>query len=478
MELLSDLVTVGPDGVSTFRRRMGVYFNLLTAMPWQDEDAGALERYIAGSVADGHGFDIILDHRFCLFKTAGLPSGPQALDVSQVDGVLHVTGRDIMRQSGFSLSIGVTTVVEALQRFEAITHRVKRLILRMPSKDFRTFIYIDWAALVADPSRLERAVRSDTCIFVPRLMRDSDTKGHQMPAADLVTISDQALVTISDQAALEPSFPSDVGAKITESTPLHPVEGTATSQDIEPANPLELGLMLPGVGAARRTLTVIMPLSDDLRTSFLAFGYSIGAGIGQGPALEIGAFRRNLRSSYSRLMAGTQVIDLKAQPPVTDVVLDLTLTLRQTLDNKGSVTCLLGSEVLSAEVLEIFRNFADAFDLAIHAVVCSASAPPPKVLEMIHDSLSRPFLLVQTICFVAAGEPSGFNDAAGRPRGYFGVPPVEGQSMARCMEFRSHAEDPTFTIPASVPSREAHALDRFINAFAPLRDDQLQKPAA
>jgi hypothetical protein len=342
---------------------------------------------------------------------------------------------------------------------------MKRLIIRMPSRDFPNFVYLDLDKFWNDPLRIDLAVKVSACIFVPQLVVDNGLHGRtSTPVEDARPLVHSVVPTQSSISVI-------------------PVDSHFSAAD------LQSGLDMPvtpnqvfgaGIGADEplRRLTLIIPLTDDLRSSFLGFGYTVGVETGECRVLEIGAFRRNFRSSYSRLMGGTDVVDLKAQPLAADAISDLQIALQRFGERSGSMTCFIGSEVLSAEVLAVFRAFATQQDVAVHAVVCSAAPPAVAAIGMIHAALDGPDLHLQTLCFVAAGEPSGLKDAIGRPRGYFGVPPVEGQSMARCMEFRSNVTDPAFSVPASVPPREAHALERFVNAFRPLRDDLEQKPAA
>ena len=457
--------------MSIYRRRVGAYFSLMRVEPWQDDDARAFLDQVSFAVPEDRCFDIVFDHRFCLFKTAGQARDPQPLAVLQSDGVLTVAGRDVASLAIFTLSVAIDTISEAFQRFSPLQQRVKRLVLQMPSKECRTFVYLDWAVLLADPSRVDLAVKVGTSIFLPRLALDFDIKEQKLPSVDK---------TIAQ--AQEPVVPMTIGIATSSGAAVEPVKSNvdvlSVLADVNRSTPLNAPTGLPKNSVERRKLTMILPLSDDLRTSFLGFGYSVGAGIMHGRALEIGAFRRNLRSSYSRLMGGTDVIDIKAQPPAAEVILDLENKLSQLLANRGDLSCFIGSEVVSVEVLEIFRKFAAANNLAIHAVVCAATPPSAPMMEVIHNGLASSDLRVHTLCFLPPGETSGFVDAAGRQRGYFGVPPVEGQSMARCMEFRSNVEDPAFIVPASVPPRETHALERFVNAFRPLREGLIQQPAA
>jgi len=454
VDLLNDLVSLGPDGIALYRRRMGVRFSFLQAAPWDAEKPGiCLGQVTQALPASGH-FDLVLDQRFSLLTSTGEAEGPLPLNAVQSDGVLTVTGRDAASLGIFTLSLGIETILETVQRFASLNGRIDRLIMRMPSKEFRSFVYLDWQTLTADPERVDLAVKVAPCIFVPHLVAEGAAQTQiGVPTA-------QTIPAPTPLAFLTP--PPVTGAQ-----PLAPS-----------APPQALAASTAKAAKARRTLTLILPLSDDLRTSFLGFGYSVGAAGGAARALEIGAFRRNLRSSYSRLMGGTDVVDLKSQPPAQEVIEELKDILRSTLDDTPALPCFIGSEVLSAEVLAIFRSFALTFDLAIQAIVCSAAPPPSDTMALIETALAVPEVRIQTVCFVPAGEPSGLVDAVGHARGYFGVPPVEGQSMARCMEFRSNVEDRAFIIPSSVPSREAHALERFINAFHPLRDDFHQKPAA
>ena len=477
MELLNDLVNLGPDGISIYRRRVGVYFSLQQAAPWRDDDPNALMGQIAVALPEGSYFDVLLDHRFSILKLEGLAQGPQSSKVIQTAEVLTLSGRDTASMTTFGLSIGVETIYEAIEHFAPFDQWIKRLILRMPSKDFRTFVYLDWDLLRVDPSRIDLAVKVETCIFVPRLASEIYVERAGAVEAELIAPSPEVSLALSLPvlATEEPAVEPSVELKELEPAVLahQPLSG-----DMENVTQIDVPVLLPKPGVQGRTMTMIIPLSDDLRTSFLGFGYSVGAATGQARVLEIGAFRHNLRSSYSRLMGGTDVVDLKAQPPTADVVLDLVNVLNGALAQQNGVTCFVGSEVLSAEVLEIFRIFAEDSDLAIHAVICSAAAPSDEMMNFICAGLATPGLHVQKICFVQAGELSGFFDATGRARGYFGVPPVEGQSMARCMEIRSNVDDPKFVLPMSMPSRETHALERFIGAFRPLRDDVEQKPAA
>lgn len=462
MELLSNLVSVGPGGVTTFRRRMGVYFNILKEMPWQDEEPDAVGAYVSSTIADDQAFDLILDRRYCTFTTTCLPLGSQSLEAKQSDGVLNVSGSSISPPLYFTLSFSVAAIAKVISRVDSIKHRVKRLIVRMPTKDFRNFIYLDWASLVADLSRMDLAVRFDTCIFVPRLVTGSALSELESSGADLIPLLQTAATGPSTNCvvAFEP---------VQADSPAAPVAPPSDeARDFAALSIFDKPFTSPTIAVARRTLTILLPLADDLRTSFLAFGYSISARLASASVIEIGAFRRKFRSSYSRLMAGIEVFDLKTQSPAAEDVLDLKLTMQKVFEDTSSVTCLLGSEVLSTEVLEIFRSFAVEFDLTINSVVCSAALPSPKVMAMIENSLSKPLLRAQAVYFLAPGEPSEFNDA----RGYLGVPSLEGQCMANCMEFRSHAVLTCFTVPSALPAREAHALYRFFNAFAPLHDEK------
>lgn len=448
---MNDLISLGPDGIVLYRRRMGVRFTVLQSAPWDEEKPGDCLGQVTQALPAGGHLDLVLDDRFSLLSTAGEAQDPLPLNVVQSDGVLTVTGRDAASLAIFSLSLGIETILETLQRFAPFNGRIERLIVRMPSKEFRTFVYLDWQTLTADPVRVDLALKVAPCIFVPHLVAGEAAQTQiGVPTA-------QTMPAPTPLPFLTPP----------------PVTGAAPMAPSAPPQP-------PAAQAAkaRRTLTLILPLSDDLRTSFLGFGYSVGASGDAARVLEIGAFRRNLRSSYSRLMGGTDVVDLKSQPPTQDVIEELKDILRSTLDDKQTLPCFIGSEVLSAEVLAIFRKFALTFDLAIQAIVCSAAPPSAETMALIETGLAVPEVRIQTVCFVPAGEPSGLVDATGAKRGYFGVPPVEGQSMARCMEFRSNVEDRAFIIPSSVPSREAHALERFINAFHPLQEDFHQKPAA
>jgi len=469
VDLLNDLVSLGPDGMSIYRRRIGVFFCSLPAVPWHDGDTNEVLQRLTAVIPKGSSFDLLLQNEFCLFKTAGLAQGPQSFSLAQTEDSLTIAGRDMASLTRFSLSVGTETIFEVLDRFLPLKHRVKRLVLGMPSKEFRTFVYLDWEVLVSDRSRLDQAVKVESCIFLPRLSSELLAQDKKSPfAEDIVVLPQPVLaeplfgvpaadpVGSADRVLQAASGPDDVLAPVPMGSP--PVRAKADLR--------------------RRRLTMILPLSDDLRTSFLGFGYSVGAGGVPARALEIGAFRRNLRSSYSRLMGGTEVVDLKAQPPVPNVVSELETTLRRRLDSQGALTCFIGSEVMSAEVLDIFRSFARETDLAIIAVICSAAPASAEMVSLIQNGLAGPELQMQQICFQPVGEAAGFNDALGRPRGYFGVPMVEGQSMARCMEFRANIEDPAFIVPASVPPREAHALERFIGAFRPLMLDEQQKPAA
>lgn len=462
MELLDDLVTLGPDGIAIYRRQVGSYFSLTHVQPWRDDSVSELAQ--VSMIPDGRSFDLVLDQRFCLFKTAGAAQGMQPLAVLQSDGVLTVAARDVAALEIFTLSIGIDTITEALQRFAPVSQRIKRLILRMPSHDIRSFVFLDWDVLSADPSRVDLAVKVANCIFLPRLVSDLYGNDQEFQPTDKATVVPSPILSDASPVEQVPVFavapPRALG---------HASDLSAISVDNE--GQANLSVSLPEHAVGRRRLSIILPLSDDLRTSFLGFGYSVGTDSGHGRVLEIGAFRRNLRSSYSRLMGVTDGIDLKAQPPTPDVLSELERTLRQMLANRGDVRCFIGSEVLSAEVLEVFRSFAAASDLAIHAIICAASAPSAQMMELIQSGLAGPALRVLTICFVPAGEPSGFIDALGRPRGYFGVPPVEGQSMARCMEFRSNVDDPAFVVPDFVSPRETHLLERFVSAFRPLRED-------
>ncbi|MEI6798180.1 MAG: hypothetical protein WCO04_03055 [Pseudomonadota bacterium] len=411
----------------------------------------------------------MLDHQFCLFKTSGLAQGPLPLSIVQTEDSLTVAGRDMASLTRFSLSVGMETILEVVARFLPLKQRVNRLILRMPSQEFRTYVYLDWDVLLSDRSRVDLAVKVESCIFLPRLSPHLFTQGQMSKASEPVFAVPQSVILAPKPSILaaEPVLPSP-----------HAIQASVVADEVVGLVPRDPPVIRPKADGGRRRLTMILPVSDDLRTSFLGFGYSVGAGVAQPRALEIGAFRRNLRSSYSRLMGDTEVIDLKAQPPAPNVVSELEATLRRRIDDLGALTCFIGSEVLSAEVLEIFRRFAQETDLAITAVICSATPASSDIMSLIEVGLAGPELQVQQICFQPIGEPAGPKDAMGMPRGYFGVPMVEGQSMARCMEFRSNVEDPVFIVPASVPPRESHALERFISAFRPLSLDAQHQPAA
>ncbi len=465
--------------MSVYRRRMGAYFSLLHLSPWQGQGDDVYLRPIDDAFGIDGCFDLILDQSFSLYKAVGVAQGPRQLKVSQFDGALTVSGRDMATLATFTLSVGTDTIEQTRKRFAPLHDRIERLVLRMPSKEFRTFVFMDWRLLAAEPSRLDLAVQAESCIFVPHLA--SETAAHdltepvlvQMAAAPQpVTVIVPPVAALAEPVDAVPVLPSVAAlAEPVDPAPVMPPAVAVPSPQVPPAD-------VAKSGSERRTLTLILPLTDDLRTSFLGFGYSVGAASHAVRPLEIGAFRRNLRSSYSRLMGGTDVVDLKAQAPSPQVASELQATLHTFLTEHPAAPCFIGSEVLLPEVLEILRSFAVDSDLSIQAIVCSATVPAPDVLAMITDGLAMPDLRVQLICFVAPGEPSGQFDATGRPRAYFGLPPVEGQSMARCMEFRSNVEDPAFIIPALIPSREAHALERFVNAFRPLQEGFQEKPAA
>ena len=467
MDLQDNIIRFGLESASIYRRRFSGRFGLQQQLPWQDAGLGSANTQISSIIADEIGFDLVLDDRLSVFKLAGKAQGSQPSSILQSDGVLTIAARDMASLQIFILTVRTEIIFDALQKFSAVKSRMKRLVLRMPTTEFPTYVYLDLDVFSKDQSRFDLAVKVSACVFVPRLVVDIDL-GAQMSA---VVRGQPRLSEPMMANKLVDYVPKAVGSRSLGAD----LQSAAAVSAPKSSQPLPSN---PNTAETRRRLNLIIPLTDDLRTSFLGFGYSVGVLPNHSRVLEIGAFRRNFRSSYSRLMSGTDVVDLKAQPLAEEAIADLQNALQGLVENSGSMTCFIGSEVLSADVLAIFRGFAQSADLEINAVVCSAVAPTGSMMGVIQAGLDGPNLHLQTVCFVAAGEPSGFKDAIGRSRNYFGVPPVEGQSMARFMEFRSNVEEPGFSVPASISPREAHALERFVAAFRPLHEDLEQNPAA
>lgn len=477
MRLLENVVAVGPTGISLYRRWMGEYFSLVSTEHWGNEPAEAYVRRATDQISADVAFDLVLEKELSVLTTPDSSCLPRDEEPLSAEGLLVLTGRDGFSHAHFSLAIGADILSEVVHSFGEFESRLQKVIICMPSKSFRTYVYVDGGALAARPDTVVDTMRSSPALFVPHLeselaARERSVGLFEHPPKSMSQTSAVEGLCATSASASQLSAPCQADTEIAPTMPAEPGcidEGLVVAKAdtaAEPEIPVPLAeVSLPRVLAPAGELTLLLPISDDLSTSFLAFGYSVACGKKYRRVLEVGALRRNLLSSYSRLVGRTEVVDVTASGITMTTRQEIDQAVRQMASEDGNMLCFIGTEVLSPELLEIFKETAAALNLKIKAVVCSAAEATGGKLDDIMGAFDVSHNHLEMISFVPVWGSTGFHDAKGKIGSYFGVPSVEGHMMIRCMELRLGQIGVPFAVPKSVPSRDALALERYIAAF-------------
>jgi len=477
MRLLDNVIAVGPKGISLYRRWMGENFSLVSAERWGKEPAEAYVRRATDQIGAEVAFDLVLEKELSVLTTHDTSCLSRDRETSYADGFLVLTGRDLFSHADFSLVIGTDILLEVVHTFGEFKSRLQKVIICMPSKSFRTYVYLDGGALAARPDTMADTMRSSLALFVPYLESELEARERSGGLLEYIPKSVRQTPVLEDLTApsapaSQPSAPRQADTEIVPTVPTEPAcidEGfdfaKADSAD-EPEIPAPSAeASEPIVLEPAGELTLLLPISDDLGAAFLAFGYSVACGRRHRRVLEVGALRRSLISSYSRLVGRTEVVDVPASGITMAIRQEIDQAVRQLSSEERNVLCFIGSEVLSPELLEIFKETAATLNLKVKAVACSAAEATGGKLDHIMDAFDISHSHLEMISFLPVWGVPGFHDAKGKIGRYFGVPSVEGHTMIRCMEQRLGQIGVPFAIPKSVPSRDALALERYIAAF-------------
>lgn len=317
------MVAVGPIGISLYRRSMGEYFSLVSAEHWGSEPAEAYVRRATDQIGAGVAFDLVLEKELSVLTTHDTSCLSRDGQTSWAEGVLVLTGRDLFSSATFSLEIGTDILSEVVQSFGEFNSRLQKIIICMPSKSFRTYVYVEGGAAAARPDTMVDTMRSSLALFVPHLESELATDDRSGGLLEHLPTSVSQSPVVEDLAATsalasQPSAPRQADTEIAATEPAEPGcidEGfgfaeadTAAGPEISVPAAISLDIVMKPAGE----LTLLLPISDDLGTSFLAFGYTVACGKKYQRVLEVGALRRNLLSSFSRLVGGTEVVDVAA----------------------------------------------------------------------------------------------------------------------------------------------------------------------
>ena len=429
------IILVGQHGISLLEKGRAAKFNIISARRWGVIHSAVLIENLIGYIPETEDFDLVLDDQMTTVSYTAPAVAHSRTNVTEHPSTVTVKFYDILKSRECTLVSEKSDLNEMVEAFSPFLHKIRRIVLRGPTNDFRYIVYVETSSIIQKPNAWIGSISSDlssVLLNLPPAGLNSPTNDPLMSVdtADAEETGDDAKpqdanLNIRSYFEQVPTLTPEPTVKVTilpppllspnvtkpDQSTLQPPNASAQIQvDLSPEPRKPVGPKTkptPAVVAldpvtdqtADQTghLTLMFSASDAPSIALLAAGVVWSLPRTKGKSLpasitEIGAFRKKLSSPFRRMVGVSAHQETDKLPVTTDRLHSLIQSIADFAQQPGDHILFFGYETLSTELLIHVSRFLQETPVKYQIIVCHDNTAQSDELldfESVFDGLAR-----------------------------------------------------------------------------------------
>lgn len=414
------IILIGQYGISLLEKGKTAKFDVIAARRWGIISTDMLIENLVDSIPDKEKFDLVLDDQMTTVSYSAPAVAQSGTNVTEAATTVTVQFFDILKSRDCTLISEKSDLNEMVEAFSPFFDRIRRVVLRGPTTDFRYVVYVETSAIVQRPNAWIGSITSD----LSSILLNRPTAGINSPVTDMlksIAGADHATKVYPIGAhqkdprrpvsvdAVQDALPSAsfLSPNLDRYSPTAVQDPTATPKIVQLDQPSPKDVATSPVSPdadqpvqsadQTRKLTLIFSTSDAPAIALLAAGvvWSLSTASGQAKPMtitEIGAYRKKLSSPFRRLVGVSAHQETDKLPLCADQLDRLIQDINTATGTSGDHVLFFGYEILSPELLINISRFLQETSAKYQIIVCHDSvAQSDEVMdfESVFDGLPR-----------------------------------------------------------------------------------------
>lgn len=392
------IVLVGEHGISLLEKGRAAKFNIISARKWGVIHAAVLIENLIGCIPNEESFDLVLDDQMTKIAYNAPAVAHSGTNVTEQQNTVTIQFYDILKSQECTLVSEKSDLHEMVEAFSPFFERIRRIVLRGPTHEFRYMVYVETATVLQKPSAWIGSIIAD----LSSVLLNLPTAGLNSPASDpLLAADDTALESPQEKNLIAPVYfetqkvsPPEPAVKISIRQPSLRVP-SATNQRVVAQGNIPDQTTVPADQTSK--LTFMFSASDAPAIALLAAGVVWSLPRSQGQTLpasitEIGAFRKKLSSPFRRMVGVSDHQETEKLPVTSDRLHSLMTDIATFTQHPGDHILFFGYETLSTELLIHVSRFLQETRVNYQIIVCHDNTAQSDELldfESVFDGLAR-----------------------------------------------------------------------------------------
>lgn len=393
-------VRLSDDRASLFIRKTSVAYILLRSSPWSGRVATDVLKDLFAGIPRGSDLVVTLDESLTDL-TIEHPAAARGIEIFETPEDITIKIDDERHMRLFRMAIARNILDEVDTTLGKFASQFKmRLLLRMPTDDFPFFIstdlktkrifYTRWASrinctstsqkyLLLDASTNERSFESLQSVEkkVAKFLANAHTAKTDLHIADVLEKTAKFSELPKDIAQYE-AVAQTVAETIAPPIVKAPSKGFAAELRARFSYPARQISLVP--------IDLILLCDDTLQTAFAA-ALVAKTGLDDRRVLEMGAFRRKLRSSFAIFSGDISVVEANFLPISMAQADTINHDMSAALTNAVAAALVVGVELVDVQSLTVIKELLQKHGPVKSITVISNGVHPiePEMLDFIND---------------------------------------------------------------------------------------------